>query len=81
MNLFTQNSPYYHLLKYLLFLLKHSVYSVYDFFIALRPVGLNVVNILTLTQVPFCLMYLWVIKYFLKSIKVCYAFLFIGFVV
>jgi len=26
MNLFTQNSPYYHLLKYLLFLLKHSVY-------------------------------------------------------
>jgi len=24
-NLFTQNSPYYHLLKYLLFLLKHSV--------------------------------------------------------
>jgi len=26
MNLFTQNSPYYHLLKYLLFLLKHPVY-------------------------------------------------------
>jgi hypothetical protein len=25
MNLFTQNSPYYHLLKYLLFLLKHPV--------------------------------------------------------
>jgi hypothetical protein len=25
MNLFTRNSPYYHLLKYLLFLLKHSV--------------------------------------------------------
>ena len=27
MNLFTRNSPYYHLLKYLLFLLKHPVYS------------------------------------------------------
>jgi hypothetical protein len=27
MNLFTQNSPYYHLLKYLLFLLKHPVYA------------------------------------------------------
>jgi hypothetical protein len=26
MNLFTQNSPYYHLLKYLLFFLKHPVY-------------------------------------------------------
>jgi len=26
MNLFTLNSPYYHLLKYLLFLLKHPVY-------------------------------------------------------
>jgi hypothetical protein len=26
MNLLTQNSPYYHLLKYLLFLLKHPVY-------------------------------------------------------
>jgi L-lactate permease len=26
MNLFAQNSPYYHLLKYLLFLLKHPVY-------------------------------------------------------
>jgi len=25
MNLFTGNSPYYHLLKYLLFLLKHTV--------------------------------------------------------
>jgi len=25
MDLFTQNSPYYHLLKYLLFLLKHPV--------------------------------------------------------
>jgi hypothetical protein len=28
MNLFTRNSPYYHLLKYLLFLLKHPVYKV-----------------------------------------------------
>ena len=27
-NLFTRNSPYYHLLKYLLFLLKHPVYKV-----------------------------------------------------
>ena len=27
MKLFTRNSPYYHLLKYLLFLLKHSVYK------------------------------------------------------
>jgi len=27
MNLFTQNRPYYHLLKYLLFLLKHPVYK------------------------------------------------------
>jgi len=26
MNLITRNSPYYHLLKYLLFLLKHHVY-------------------------------------------------------
>jgi len=26
MNSFTRNSPYYHLLKYLLFLLKHPVY-------------------------------------------------------
>jgi hypothetical protein len=26
-NLFTRNSPYYHLLKYLLFLLKHPVYT------------------------------------------------------
>jgi len=26
MNLFTQNSPYHHLLKYLLFLLKHPVH-------------------------------------------------------
>jgi len=26
MNLFTRNSPYYHLLKYLLFLSKHPVY-------------------------------------------------------
>ena len=29
MNLFTRNSPYYHLLKYSLFLLKHPVY-LYD---------------------------------------------------
>ena len=27
-NLFTRNSPYYHLLKYLLFLLKHPVYEM-----------------------------------------------------
>jgi hypothetical protein len=27
MNIFTRNSPYYHLLKYLLFLLKHPVYD------------------------------------------------------
>ena len=27
MNLFTRNSPFYHLLKYLIFLLKHSVYK------------------------------------------------------
>jgi len=27
MNLFTQNSPYYHRLKYLIFLLKHPVYK------------------------------------------------------
>jgi len=27
MNLFTRNNTYYHLLKYFLFLLKHSVYS------------------------------------------------------
>ena len=26
MNVFTRNSPHYHLLKYLLFLLKHPVY-------------------------------------------------------
>jgi hypothetical protein len=29
MNLFTRNSPYYHLLKYLLFLLKHRVYGMF----------------------------------------------------
>jgi len=28
MNLFTRYSPYYHLLKHLLFLLKHPVYIV-----------------------------------------------------
>jgi len=28
MNLFTRNIPYYHLLKYLLFLLKHPVYFI-----------------------------------------------------
>jgi hypothetical protein len=28
MNLFTRNSPYYHLLKYLLFLLNHPVYTI-----------------------------------------------------
>ena len=28
MNLFTRNSPYYHILKYLLFLLKHPVYTI-----------------------------------------------------
>ena len=28
-NLFTRNSPYYHLLKYLMFLLKHPVYKQY----------------------------------------------------
>ena len=27
-NLFTRNSPYYHILKYLLFLLKHPVYNL-----------------------------------------------------
>jgi len=27
MKLFTRNSPYYHLLKYLLFILKHPVYG------------------------------------------------------
>jgi len=31
MELFTRNSPYYHLLKYLLFLLKHPVYSEFMF--------------------------------------------------
>jgi len=31
MNLFTRNSSYYHLLNYLLFLLKHSVYSEFMF--------------------------------------------------
>jgi hypothetical protein len=30
MNLFTGNSSYYHLLKYILFLLKHPVYQVID---------------------------------------------------
>jgi len=29
MNLFTRNSLHYHLLKYLLFLLKHPVYSIW----------------------------------------------------
>jgi len=28
MNLFPRNSPYYHLLKHLLFLLKHPVYGI-----------------------------------------------------
>jgi len=31
MNLFTGNSPYYHLTKYLLFLLKHPVYKQLSF--------------------------------------------------
>ena len=31
MNLFTRNSPYCHFLKYLLFLLKHPVYTVHSF--------------------------------------------------
>ena len=31
MNLFTRNSPYYHFLKYLLFLLKHPVYEIERF--------------------------------------------------
>jgi len=31
MNLFTRNSPYYPILKYLLFLLKHPVYNVVVF--------------------------------------------------
>ena len=30
MNLFTRNSPSYHQLKYLLFLLKHPIYSYYQ---------------------------------------------------
>jgi len=30
MNLFTRNSPYYHFLKYLLFLLRHPVYVLYN---------------------------------------------------
>jgi len=30
MNLFTRNSPYYHPLKYLLFLLKHPVYATHN---------------------------------------------------
>jgi len=29
MNLFTGNSPHYHLLKYLLFLLRHPVYILF----------------------------------------------------
>ena len=33
MNLFTQNNPYYHLLKYLLFLLKHTVYIIFFFYV------------------------------------------------
>jgi len=33
MNLFTRNSPYCHLLKYLLFLLKHSVYNTHLFLV------------------------------------------------
>ena len=37
MNLFTRNSPYYHLLKYLLFLLKHPVYIyIYIYIYALH---------------------------------------------
>ena len=37
MNLFTRNSPYYHLLKYLLFLLKHPVYRIEDFLVQNKP--------------------------------------------
>jgi hypothetical protein len=32
---FTRNSPYYHLLQYLLFLLKHPVYQCYH--VTIRP--------------------------------------------
>jgi len=48
MNLFTWNSPYYHLLKYLLFFLKHPVYllfflkhPVYLLFFLKHPVRLK----------------------------------------
>jgi len=48
MNLFTRNSPYYHILKYLLFLLKHPVYSasipvwfLFSIFIALPLVQVS----------------------------------------
>jgi len=35
MNLFTRNSPYYNLLKYLLFILKHPVYNLISVFICI----------------------------------------------
>ena len=37
MNLFTQNIPYYHLLKYLLFLLKHHVYESHKIYLSTEP--------------------------------------------
>jgi hypothetical protein len=41
MNLFTRNGPYYHLLKYLLFLLKHPVYIHYSIQFILRKIMAN----------------------------------------
>jgi len=42
MNLFTQNSPYYHLLKYLLFLLKYPVYVTSRFYQFFMIVVINI---------------------------------------
>jgi hypothetical protein len=41
MNLFTRNSPYYHIIKYLLFLLKHAVYWIIMYSITILYILMN----------------------------------------
>ena len=80
MNLFTRNSPYYHLLKYLLFLLKHPVYllfllkrPVYLLFLLKHPVYLlfllkHPVYLLLLLKHPVYLLFLLKHSVYLESV-------------
>jgi hypothetical protein len=57
MNLFTWNSPYYHLLKYLLFLLKHPVYKhgqsqmCRNLYVAETPISLALQGLVALRDI------------------------------